>query len=68
MTDDKMNELVRETLLEINTCDFGTPGEGQVIIPCHWSRTGWAVGEPSGTCTCAPAFPVCLPKPLTTAK
>jgi hypothetical protein len=31
-----------------------TPGEGEHVGPCHYSKTGWAVWNGQRACTCKP--------------
>lgn len=32
-----------------------TPGPGQYVDRCHFSKTGWAIWNADGACTCKPA-------------
>ncbi len=32
-----------------------TPGPDQYVDRCHYSKTGWAVWDKDGACTCKPA-------------
>jgi hypothetical protein len=52
MSDDYIEEYIRR-IEEAPICE---PGAGQHVGPCHWSRTGWAVWNDQGCCTCKPAI------------
>lgn len=42
-----MRQLNREKITE--------PGPDQYVDGCHWSKTGWAIWNKDGGCTCRPA-------------
>jgi hypothetical protein len=50
-----MNDLVKETIRQIKAAKIVEPSSDQRIERCQWSRTGWAVVESDGRCTCQPA-------------
>lgn len=45
------------TRREIRTAPLVEPGPGEYVDACHWSRTGYAVHESNGRCTCKPTLP-----------
>lgn len=57
MADYDINELVSEINEQIATRPITKPKAGQRVDHCHYSRTGWAVHESDGACTCMPAEP-----------
>jgi hypothetical protein len=52
-----LDKIVADTLHEIETRPITAPKPGQRVDVCHYSRTGWAVAEANGACTCMPAEP-----------
>ena len=60
MTDNKM---IRETRWQIANAPLCEPSEDQYVDACQWSRTGYAVYEADGRCTCQPTLAF---KPKTT--
>ena len=51
-----MSETVDEVIRDIATRPLAFPGPGQHIDRCHYSRTGWAVVNDNGGCTCQPTL------------
>jgi len=51
MTDAATRRVIRE----IRRAKIGQPGPNQYVGPCQWSRTGWAIWNKGGVCTCRPA-------------
>jgi len=52
---DADEDLIAETRRMVAEAKICQPGLGQRVERCHWSRTGWAVVESDGRCTCQPA-------------
>lgn len=58
---ERQNELVcaedaaMEVRHQIQRAKIREPREDQHIGPCHWSKTGWAIVNSDGCCTCQPA-------------
>lgn len=55
---DLSEEIYRDTqawLRRIRREKIVTPGPGQYVDRCHYSKTGWAVWNRDGACTCKPA-------------
>lgn len=50
-----MSDLVKETRSQIQRAKIREPRDDQRVEPCHWSKTGWAIVESDGCCTCKPA-------------
>jgi hypothetical protein len=50
-----IGELVAELIREINTRPITEPAPGQYVDQCGYSKTGWAIREADGSCTCMPA-------------
>lgn len=55
MITETLDEFVERMVREIANAEIREPGDGESVGPCHWSRTGWAVKEADGSCTCKPA-------------
>lgn len=51
-----MTDLVKETIRQIKRAKIRLPREDQRVEPCHWSKTGWAIVDSDGCCTCQPAL------------
>lgn len=53
-----MTDVERDTmrfLRKIRREKIGTPGPNQHVDRCGYSKTGWAVWDNGGGCTCKPA-------------
>lgn len=50
-----MSDIAKSTLRHIKRAKIREPLDGQSVGPCHWSKTGWAIVESDGCCTCKPA-------------
>lgn len=52
----ELDEIVQRTVREIKRAKIRTPdlSLGESVMQCHWSRTGWAVQNADGSCTCQP--------------
>jgi hypothetical protein len=51
-------EVQRETdafLRKIKREKIREPGPDQYVDQCHYSKTGWAIWDKGGACTCKPA-------------
>lgn len=40
---------------KIKRAKLREPGPDQYVDECHWSKTGWAIWNKDGSCTCQPA-------------
>jgi hypothetical protein len=47
--------LIKETIRQIRTAKIEEPVGDQYVDTCQWSRTGWAIWNKDGGCTCRPA-------------
>lgn len=50
-----MTDLAKETIRQMKRAKIREPNDNQSVGPCHWSKTGWAIVESDGCCTCQPA-------------
>jgi hypothetical protein len=50
-----MSDLVKSWRRQIQRAKIQKPRDDQRVEPCHWSKTGWAIVEQDGCCTCQPA-------------
>jgi hypothetical protein len=56
--DAQMTDVERETaafLRRIRRKKIREPGPNQYVDQCHYSKTGWAIWNKEGGCTCEPA-------------
>jgi len=61
MTNQQLDELVAEMNREIEIAPLATPGPGESVTDCCYSRTGWAIAREDGQCTCKPTLPPVAP-------
>lgn len=50
-----MLETVDAFVRQIKRRKIEVPGSGQYVDRCHYSKTGWAIWNADGACTCRPA-------------
>ncbi len=53
--DAESRRVVKRTIREIERRKIEKPENGQTVGLCHWSKTGYAIYNPDGSCTCKPA-------------
>lgn len=58
-----MKDLVKGTIRQIQRAKIREPRDDQSVGPCQWSKTGWAIVECDGCCTCQPAKAPALTSP-----
>jgi hypothetical protein len=50
-----MDATVKSMLRQLNSKKIVKPGPGQHVAECYFSKTGFAVWNDDGSCTCNPA-------------
>jgi hypothetical protein len=50
-----MTDLAKVWLRDMRRTKIREPRDDQRVESCHWSKTGWAIVESDGCCTCQPA-------------
>lgn len=55
MIDTTLDRSTRGLIRSIKRAKIREPLDGQSVGPCHWSKTGWAIVDSDGCCTCKPA-------------